>query len=133
MIEKHQIYRHYKGGYYQVIGLGQHRESKEAIVLYQLYNIDKNYRYGEIQVCLLSMWEASVDGNPKYTLEKKRFASDETCEGCIRFKEATNGFFCTALGSHVARAADVCSQFVPTMKCRTTRALEAIAAALGGK
>ena len=28
------VYKHYKGGYYQVIGIGQHTETKEILVIY---------------------------------------------------------------------------------------------------
>lgn len=28
------IYKHYKGGYYQVIGVGEHTETKEVVVVY---------------------------------------------------------------------------------------------------
>lgn len=28
------IYRHYKGGYYQVLGIGQHTETHERLVIY---------------------------------------------------------------------------------------------------
>jgi hypothetical protein len=28
------VYRHYKGGYYQVLGVGQHTETKELMVVY---------------------------------------------------------------------------------------------------
>jgi hypothetical protein len=28
------IYRHYKGGYYQVLGVAQHTETKESMVVY---------------------------------------------------------------------------------------------------
>jgi hypothetical protein len=130
-IERYQIYRHYKGDYYQVVGIGKHTESEEALVIYQRYNIERCYRYGEMWVCPESMWLEEINGIPKFILNKKRWSSNETCEGCIKFKEGTTGFFCTSLGRHVARAADVCSQFVPTMKCRTTRALEAIAVGIG--
>ena len=28
------IYKHYKGGFYQVLGVGQHTETKELVVVY---------------------------------------------------------------------------------------------------
>lgn len=36
------IYRHYKGGYYQILGIGQHTETSEIVVIY----VSLSYRAG---------------------------------------------------------------------------------------
>ena len=54
------IYRHYKGNKYEVIGIANHSETLEKMVVYKAL-----YGEGEIWVRPLSMWneEIEVDGN----------------------------------------------------------------------
>ena len=54
------IYRHYKGNKYEVIGIANHSETLEKMVVYKAL-----YGDGEIWVRPLSMWneEIEVDGN----------------------------------------------------------------------
>ena len=48
-------YRHYKGGEYEVIGVANHSETLERMVVYRAL-----YGDGEIWVRPLSMWSESV-------------------------------------------------------------------------
>ena len=48
-------YRHYKGGEYEVIGVANHSETLERMVVYRAL-----YGDGEIWVRPLSMWNESV-------------------------------------------------------------------------
>ena len=60
MIKK-GIYAHYKGNKYQVIGVSNHSETLEKMVLYKAL-----YGEGEIWVRPLGMWDEQVivDGKP---------------------------------------------------------------------
>ena len=62
---KKGIYRHFKGGVYEVVGVGRHSESLEDMVIY------RNAESGEYWVRPASMWNETVD----FQGEKvKRFA-----------------------------------------------------------
>lgn len=58
-------YRHFKGNEYEVIGLGTHSETLEAMVIYKAL-----YGNGEIWLRPLSMWNDTVEYNGRYL---KRF------------------------------------------------------------
>ena len=60
MIKK-GIYAHYKGNKYQVIGIANHSETLEKMVVYKAL-----YGEGEIWVRPLGMWDEQVivDGKP---------------------------------------------------------------------
>ena len=57
---KNGIYKHYKGNKYEVLGIANHSETLEKMVVYKAL-----YGEGEIWVRPLSMWdeEVEVDGN----------------------------------------------------------------------
>ena len=50
------MYRHYKGGEYEVIGFAKHSETLEDMVIYKAL-----YGEGGTWVRPMSMWEESVD------------------------------------------------------------------------
>lgn len=54
------IYAHYKGNRYQVIGIANHSETLEKMVVYKAL-----YGEGEFWVRPLSMWEELVEVNGK--------------------------------------------------------------------
>ncbi len=63
-IKPGQIYRHYKGNLYGVIGVATHTETEEQMVIYfQIYGD------GKVWVRPLSMWEEIVNGMPRFKLE----------------------------------------------------------------
>ena len=68
MIKK-GIYTHYKGNKYQVIGIANHSETLEKMVVYKAL-----YGEGEIWVRPLCMWDELVDVDGK---KIKRFQLDE--------------------------------------------------------
>lgn len=52
------LYKHYKGGTYEVITLAKHSETDEALVVY------KSIEYGSVHARPLSMWfEIVVNGS----------------------------------------------------------------------
>lgn len=65
------IYTHYKGGKYEVIGIGRHSETLEELVIYKaLYNT-KDFPEGSLWVRPLAMFaqDVDVDGQvmPRFT------------------------------------------------------------------
>lgn len=54
------IYEHYKGNRYQVIGIANHSETLEKMVVYKAL-----YGEGEYWVRPISMWEELVEVNGK--------------------------------------------------------------------
>jgi len=58
-------YRHYKGGIYTVLGVAQHSETKEQLVMYQ--GEDKQFWVRPLQ---MFSEDVTVDGNqqPRFTL-----------------------------------------------------------------
>ena len=52
------IYRHFKGGRYEVIGLAKHSETMEDMVVYRAL-----YGEGELWVRPLAMWQETVVHN----------------------------------------------------------------------
>lgn len=58
-----QIFRHYKGGTYEVISLATHTETKEIIVVY------KSLNFGSVYVRPYDNWiEVSKNGDSRFTL-----------------------------------------------------------------
>lgn len=53
------LYRHYKGGYYKVIGVGRHSETLEEVVLYQAL-AEKSSKEGDLWVRPLTMFQENV-------------------------------------------------------------------------
>lgn len=53
------LYRHYKGGYYKVIGVARHSETLEEVVLYQSLS-EKSSGEGDLWVRALKMFQESV-------------------------------------------------------------------------
>lgn len=59
------IYRHYKGGLYLVLGVGQHTETREIVVVYvALTGI--HYPGPHIRVRPKAMFEETVNGIPRF-------------------------------------------------------------------
>jgi hypothetical protein len=64
------IYRHYKGGKYQVIAMAKHTETSEDLVIYQSLN------FLSIHARPLSQWFEKIGANPlgtdvcRFELEK---------------------------------------------------------------
>ena len=72
-IKINSIYKHYKGGLYRVLALGQHTETLEELVVYQAL-------YGDNAIwCRPSfMWNDEIEFNGKIT---KRFELIEENNG----------------------------------------------------
>ncbi len=66
---KNGIYKHYKGNIYEVIGIANHSETMEKMVVYKAL-----YGNGELWVRPLSMWNEEIDVNgekkPRFKLIK---------------------------------------------------------------
>ena len=62
-IPKKGRYRHYKGNEYEMIGIANHSETLEKMVVYRAL-----YGEGELWVRPLSMWQESVTVNGKSVL-----------------------------------------------------------------
>lgn len=73
MIEKGDIYEHYKGNLYRIIGVGRHSETLEAVVIYQAL-------YGDFGVWVrpLEMFCEQVD------LQGKQVARFKKVDGAQR-------------------------------------------------
>jgi len=54
------LYRHYKGGEYEVVGFARHSETLEDMVIYKAL-----YGEGETWVRPLSMWENPIETEGK--------------------------------------------------------------------
>ena len=59
------IYRHYKGGMYEVLGMAKHSETLEEMVVYRAL-----YGDGDVWVRPASMWNETVE---KEGISYKRF------------------------------------------------------------
>lgn len=55
-------YRHYKGGVYEVIGIGQHSETEEKLVIYQSV-VGRRLLWARP----LDMWMKAVDDSPRFS------------------------------------------------------------------
>ena len=62
MIQK-GIYKHFKGGGYEVIGNAVHTETGEALVLYRAVD-----RYSPIYARPLKLWNRPVNGEKRFEL-----------------------------------------------------------------
>jgi len=71
MIEK-GVYLHYKGNRYEVLGIANHSETLEKMVVYRAL-----YGDGEVWVRPLSMWDEPVE-TPEGTVPRFRFIGDDT-------------------------------------------------------
>lgn len=59
------IYRHYKGGLYLVLGIAQHTETDEEMVVYvPLY--ERADAGLPLQARPREMWDEQVDGKPRF-------------------------------------------------------------------
>ena len=54
-------YRHFKGGLYEVVGVGKHSETLEELVAYKHFGEDK------LWFRPISMWNELVDGKKRFT------------------------------------------------------------------
>jgi hypothetical protein len=63
------IYRHYKGGLYQVLNLSKHTETDEILVNY------KSLHFGSFYSRPLDSWNKSIEGNQNGQL--KRFVLEK--------------------------------------------------------
>lgn len=52
------LYQHYKGGLYEVIGVGKHSETLEELVVYRKYHAPGDL--GEFWVRPVSMWSEEI-------------------------------------------------------------------------
>lgn len=58
-----QIYKHYKGGTYQIISMATHTENGEILVVY------KSVNFGSVYVRPYVIWnELTEDGESRFTL-----------------------------------------------------------------
>jgi hypothetical protein len=58
-----QIYKHYKGGTYQIISMATHTETGEILVIY------KSLNFGSVYVRPYIIWnELTEDGERRFTL-----------------------------------------------------------------
>ncbi|GBQ92830.1 hypothetical protein AA23498_1560 [Acetobacter nitrogenifigens DSM 23921 = NBRC 105050] len=55
-------YRHYKGGFYTVLGVARHSETEEPLVVY------RSETQGGLWVRPLSMWLETVNSQPRFAL-----------------------------------------------------------------
>lgn len=55
------IYRHFKGNLYTVIGIAEHTETREDLVIY------RSHKSGEIWARPASMWNDIKDGRRRFT------------------------------------------------------------------
>lgn len=67
-------YKHYKGGYYEVIGMANHSETGEAMVVY------KSLLFGGVYVRPLKMWFETVK------IEKQKFINLKGFEEEFEYK-----------------------------------------------
>ncbi len=59
------LYQHYKGGLYEVIGIGKHSETLEEVVVYRKYHGPN--QLGEFWVRPIGMWSEEVKpGVPRF-------------------------------------------------------------------
>jgi len=69
MIKKYpipgEIYKHYKGGLYEIITLAECKERKESVVVY------KSLLFGSIYTRLLSDWYDMIDDTNRFELISK--------------------------------------------------------------
>lgn len=65
------VYRHYKGGYYQVLGIAAHSETEERMVVY--VSLDASRPGPRMRVRPESMWHDLVS-DPHSGEKVKRFA-----------------------------------------------------------
>lgn len=58
-----QVYKHYKGGTYEIISMAVHTETQERLVVY------KSLNFGSVYVRPYEIWNSeSEDGKKKFTL-----------------------------------------------------------------
>lgn len=63
MIQK-GIYRHFKGGIYEVVGVAIHTETQDGLVLYK----DVNNPHNIIWARPIKMWNEAVNGKKRFEL-----------------------------------------------------------------
>lgn len=71
---KRGIYRHYKGGLYEVVDIAKHSESLEVLVIY------KNAVTGECWARPISMWNETVEYEGGIVPRFQLITSDEKIE-----------------------------------------------------
>ena len=59
-----QIFKHYKGGYYEVITMAQHTENSEKLVIY------KSLNFGSIYARPIEIWNDEINGEKRFSLQK---------------------------------------------------------------
>ena len=58
-----QVYKHYKGGTYEIISMAVHTETQERLVVY------KSLNFGSVYVRPYEIWNSeSEDGEKRFTL-----------------------------------------------------------------
>ena len=68
---KNGIYQHYKGNKYEVVGIANHSETLEKMVVYRAL-----YGEGELWVRPIHMWDEEVEVNGK-TVKRFEFVGDK--------------------------------------------------------
>jgi hypothetical protein len=57
-----QVYKHYKGGTYEIVSMATHSETGEKLVVY------KSLNFGSVYVRPLDIWNSSSDGRVRFEL-----------------------------------------------------------------
>lgn len=58
-----QVYKHYKGGTYEIVSMATHTETQEKLVVY------KSLNFGSVYVRPYDIWDGhSEDGQKRFTL-----------------------------------------------------------------
>lgn len=72
------LYRHYKGGLYQVLHMAQHSETEEQLVVY------RSLSQGGVWVRPAAMFVEQVEGRPRFEKVKamEGAARDVVCPSC---------------------------------------------------
>ena len=87
------IYEHYKGNRYQVIGIANHSETLEKMVVYKAL-----YGEGEFWVRPLSMWEELVEVNGKQ-VPRFRYIGEQNVSLIFCLKMLTLATICVILNA----------------------------------
>ena len=69
------IYRHFKGGIYEVIGVAIHTETQDGLVLYRDYENPDSITWARP----VSMWNDMVNGKKRFELIE---AEGRVCDSC---------------------------------------------------
>ena len=71
IVMKKGIYRHYKGGVYELIGTARHSETLEELIIY------KNVESGDVWARPAHMWSETVEADGRTVLRFQPVESSE--------------------------------------------------------